>query len=404
MGKQSSRILIDGQDAKQVIACDESGTAYDINQIWMSDKASVLSLAWEKLKSGFQFLEVDKFASFIAYGASGFLGMFGTEFGGDNESRTSQDGLDYEILTTYDYYPNFFLHPYNGSYYYDAYLGTTYEYFMALSDEAWVKKKPVFINPLGTVGADERMYNFKMKILNEVVLATYGQNTDTIGGYGDSQYTYGLYTSSDMSTFNAVNMSKSLYYPNSKVYIHCYFEDMDIFYHDGFYYCYGGVMTETEDGINTVYGYFKTSNFINCTSIGEISISAKTRTFFDGFALFNNYEIDYSTLEYKNQYYVSYDLSEFLEVQFTQGSHGYEEYTLVCFENEKYFGFSAKLSEGGYALHIIKKYDLSEVIYLEEVNGMQIDNIGTGAINDKVVSVGLDVNGTYYIASIDLEG
>lgn len=51
MGRQSSRILINGQDAKQVIACDEAGTAYDIDQIWMSDKESVLSLAWEKLKA-----------------------------------------------------------------------------------------------------------------------------------------------------------------------------------------------------------------------------------------------------------------------------------------------------------------------------------------------------------------
>lgn len=49
MGRQSSRILINGQDAKQVIACDTTGIAYDIDQIWMCDKNKVLSLAWEKL-------------------------------------------------------------------------------------------------------------------------------------------------------------------------------------------------------------------------------------------------------------------------------------------------------------------------------------------------------------------
>lgn len=97
MGRQSSRILINGQDAKQVISCDTTGIAYDIDQIWMCDKEKVLSLAWEKLQKTISFIieyiSGIEVGEFLAFGNDMFLSYYGGTF------YKTIDGKGFELLS-----------------------------------------------------------------------------------------------------------------------------------------------------------------------------------------------------------------------------------------------------------------------------------------------------------------
>lgn len=394
MGRQSSRILINGQDAKQVIACDTTGIAYDIDQIWMCDKEKVLSLAWEKLKD-IIFCKIDFFVNKILYGNGIFLAE------SQNIIYSSLDGINFEKVGISPKTGSINAFYYNGYFYFNYFESeSTFSTYKTIDGKEFELVNYTYENFTGSKNYDF-ITNEYVYPLNGKIVSFIGTETETKKGeinLGSSLYPmflYSAYESSDAEHYKSINLLNRTYGNSNLVRIPLTING-NMMYKDGHYYGVGAKYSYVFDGINSEMsseiGIIKTNDFLTCQVIQKEG----TLYFLENICFVKN----------QNGLFYTENFGEYVQIKSFDLGYGYIPTDSTRINSENIYVFVSKDTNSPFYKCLIWDKEKDKVIMeIDEIDNSPISYIGAiSIVDDKYVIMYISPSSDYgYIVRYEVE-